>query len=188
VTREEHVALMALMESYHPGRIRLQDKAVVEMWYRELEDLPGEAVLAAVRHMARTSDQWPTLAQIRRWAAPVEDTAQLWADTVRLVCEYGPHGRWDSETRTTLQPQLTTEQRVGLDRIGGARAILEAPDQKQLDFMGKTFQRAVTELRDFAETQRLRFEAMRVLPQQDAQQGLLDASKVIIDVAEKMKA
>jgi hypothetical protein len=83
---------------------------------------------------------------------------------------------------------LTTEQRVGLDRIGGARAILEAHDQKQLDFMAKTFQRAVTELRDFAETQRLRFESMRVLPQQDAQQGLLDASKVIIDVADKMKA
>jgi len=112
LTREEHVALMALLEAYHPGRIRMQDKAVVEMWYRELQDLPGEAVLAAVRHMARTSDQWPTLAQIRRWAAPVEDTAQLWADTVRLVCEYGPHGRWDSETRTTTQPQLTTEQRV----------------------------------------------------------------------------
>lgn len=197
MTRKEFAAVAALLTAYYPHKLKLDDHATLEVWYQELADLPGEAVLAAVRHMARKSTEWPSIAAVRQYAEPVDDVVQLWQDTVKTVCEYGPYGKWSSEERQAVFPELSAEQRAGLTRIGGAVSILEAKDQVALEQLGRRFQKAVQELRDFVDTQKLQMESLMgsnktasraILATQDGQEGLSGISQVISDVAGKLKA
>lgn len=197
MTRKEFAAVAALLTAYYPHKLKLDDHNTLEVWYQELADLPGEAVLAAVRHMARKSTDWPSIAAVRQYAEPVDDVVQLWQDTVKTVCEYGPYGKWSSDERQALFPDFSAEQRAGLTRCGGVVAILEAKDQVALDQLGRRFQKAVQELRDFVDTQKLQMEALMgsskttkhsILAVQDGQEGLSGISQVISDVTGKLKA
>jgi len=189
MTRKEFAAVAALLTAYYPHKLKLDDHNTLEVWYQELADLPGEAVLAAVRHMARGGEEWPSIAAIRRLVQPAREVAgQVWAQTVKTVCEYGPYGKWDSATRTSVMPTYSQAVEAALLRIGGARAILEAPDKRTLDFMGRDFMLALAE---FEEKQQLAAlnpigHIKQALPAPQEAASIIP--QVISDLGKKMQA
>jgi hypothetical protein len=189
MTKKEFGAIAALLAAYYPNKMRLDDAGLLETWYAELADLDAQSALAAVRQMARGGEEWPSIAAIRRLAQPAKEmVGQVWAQTIRTVCEYGPYGKWDSATRSSVMPEFSEAVTHALERIGGSRSILEATDKRMLDFMGRDFMLA---LEDWEERQQLQ----QLIPSQQREKALPApqqpgsiASQVISDLGKKMQA
>lgn len=187
MTKREFAAIAALLAAYYPNKVRLDDAGFLDAWYLELSDLDAAEVMVAVRQMARSSDEWPSLALVRRLSQPALESAQtIWARTVKTVCEYGPYGRWDSESGQSLHPVWPADIEAALERIGGSVAILEAPDKRTLDWMGRTFVQAIEEARQKRERPSLPKRSDAILAAPERQEGGLNLLDVTSDLSKKM--
>jgi hypothetical protein len=189
MTKLEFAGVAAMLAAYYPTRVRLNDAGFLDAWFTELQDLDAQEVMVAVRQMARASDDWPSLALVRRLAQPALESAQaVWARTVATVCEYGPYGRWDSHSRQSLHPVWPGDIAAALERIGGSVAILEARDKRELDAMGRVFVQAIDESRQKRERQALATKQNAILPAPDRQEGVRSIENVSYHLSQKLKA
>lgn len=189
MTRTEWAGVMALLTSYYPTRFKSDEPFAMQIWFEELCDLDINDVIAGVRQMARSkADEWPSISTIRRYAQPEDHPKTVWAKVLKDVCEYGPNGKWDSETRTSRLPDFTPDVEQALARLGGARVILEAPDQKSLAFLGKDFCEFLAEERAKIERQALLRGRDAIVAIPAARDGGSNSLDVISDLALKLQA
>lgn len=189
MTRTEWAGVMALLTSYYPTRFKVDDPIVVQVWFEELSDLDVSDVIAGVRQMARSkADEWPSISTIRRYAQPEDHPKTVWAKALKDVMEFGPNGKWDSEQKVSRLPDFTPDVQQALARIGGARAILEAPDQQSLAFIGRDFCEFLAEERAKIERQALLRGRDPIVAIPAPRDGGLNSMDVISDLALKLKA
>src|ERR1035437_2295721 len=67
MTKTEWSQCVIVLRAVYPGFQRLDVDAVC-VWFDLLKDLPGDAVLSAVRQMAQTQPAYPSIADIRKLA------------------------------------------------------------------------------------------------------------------------
>lgn len=189
MTKREFCAIAALLTGYYPHRFKADDEFILSVWFEELRDLDAKQVMAGIRQMARdAADEWPSIATIRKYADPQVTAGQVWSETVKAVLEHGPHGKWCSETRTTKLPTFEPRVKTALERIGGARAILEAPDAKSLQFLSRDFCQAITEMRSNPKLASSKQMPNAILAAPDEQEAASDVQNVVRGVARKLMA
>lgn len=90
LTAQQWAQCVLILRSVYKTTFRL-DAADLDIWYRMLCDLPGDHVQAAVMHMARTTEAFPSIAEIRKWAEAGSsgDSTAAWGEFIVAVSRYG---------------------------------------------------------------------------------------------------
>lgn len=96
MNREEFKTFAKAMKTFYPREQLLPSLESMEMWYRELADIPYPVAEAALRKYVATNKFSPTIADIREMAATVENGDKpLWSDgwdqVLRAVRKYGSY-------------------------------------------------------------------------------------------------
>lgn len=94
--REEFKTFAKAMKTFYPREQILPSLESMEMWYRELADIPYPVAEAALRKYVATNKFSPKIADIREMAATVENGDKpLWSDgweqVLRAVRKYGSY-------------------------------------------------------------------------------------------------
>lgn len=121
MTNTEWAKCVIVLRAIYTHTFKL-DADAISVWFDLLEDLPGERVINAIRHMAKTQPAFPSVADIRKLAEPTPaDVGEAW----RQACEYvgllslGP--RWHDgqpQPLPALEPWIQGAlEAVGADAI-----------------------------------------------------------------------
>ena len=129
MTDEEWLICATVLEAFYPHNFKGQkDLVTFELWFQLLSDLPGERVIAAIKHMVKTQPAFPSVADIRKLAEPMPaDPGDAW----RQVCDYvsrlslGP--LWRDGAPLPL-PELEPWVKAALDAVGSDAIRHRTPD------------------------------------------------------------
>lgn len=81
MTRDEFINLTKAIKTFYPRDNMLPNMEAMELWYRELSDIPYAIAEAALRKYVSTNKFSPTIADIREMAATVSNGDKpLWSD------------------------------------------------------------------------------------------------------------
>lgn len=90
MTKQEWVAAAGILANFYPHNFKVSDSNQMRLWFMGLADLPGDRVEAAVWHMCRTKEAFPSLADIRKLAeVQREDPTEAWLEACRYASEWG---------------------------------------------------------------------------------------------------
>jgi hypothetical protein len=111
MTREEFINLAKAIKTFYPRDNMLPNMEAMELWYRELSDIPYTVAEAALRKYVSTNKFSPTIADIREMAATVSNGEKpLWSDgweeVLRAIKKFGSYRETEalqSMTETTRQ-------------------------------------------------------------------------------------
>lgn len=97
MTRDEFINLTKALKTFYPKENLLPNLEAMELWYRELSDIPYAVAEAALRKYVSTNKFSPTIADIREMAAEVSKGEKpMWSDgwdqCCRMIRKYGSYG------------------------------------------------------------------------------------------------
>lgn len=97
VDRKEFGILASAIKTYYPKENILPNQQAMELWYRELCDIPYEVAEAALRKWVVNNKWSPTIADIREMTSTVTqgeipDWGQAWDSVCRAIRTYGSYG------------------------------------------------------------------------------------------------
>lgn len=121
MTKQEFAILAAAIKTYYPKEQILPNQQALELWYRELCDIPYKVAEAALRKWVATNKWSPTIADIREMAASVAvgdvpDWGEGWEQVLTAIRKYGVYRI--AEAMDSLDP-LTRQcvERLGFRNI-----------------------------------------------------------------------
>lgn len=87
MTPEQWLACAKVLETFYPHNFKMTDEVKMDLWYQMLADLPGENVLAAIKHMVQTQPAFPSVADVRKHADPNACApTEAWRKACDWVC------------------------------------------------------------------------------------------------------
>ena len=94
MTKQEFATWAMALKTYYSKEQLLPNTQAMELWYRELQDIPIEVADAALRKWVATNKWSPTIAEIRETAANVKngelpDWGEGWEQVQRAIRHYG---------------------------------------------------------------------------------------------------
>ena len=94
MTRQEFATLAMEIRTYYPKEQILPNQQAMELWYRELQDIPANVAEAALRKWVATNKWSPTIAELRETAAEVlkgeiPDWGEGWKQVQNAIRFYG---------------------------------------------------------------------------------------------------
>lgn len=106
--------LASAMRTYYPKESILPNKEAMELWYKELQDIPYEVAETALRKWVSTQKWSPTIADIRETAANVSngrlpDWGEGWQSVQKAFSRFGRDRKeealesFDPITRKTVE-------------------------------------------------------------------------------------
>ena len=86
------------LKTYYPREALLPNQPAMELWYRELEDIPYKVAEAALRKWVATNKWSPSIAEIREITTTIQYGEQLtwgeaWERALNAVRRYGSYNR-----------------------------------------------------------------------------------------------
>lgn len=115
--REFAILAAAIKTYYSKEKDLLPNQAAMELWYRELQDLPFDVAEAAIRKWANTNKWSPTIAELRETAATIS---------------YGEIPGWGDGWEKVLKAIRTH----GMYNISGALASLDPLTRQAVERVG----------------------------------------------------
>lgn len=117
MTREEFINLTKALKTFYPRDNMLPNMEAMELWYRELSDIPYTVAEAALRKYVATNKFSPTIADIRELSATVTNGDKpLWSDgweeVLRAIKMFG------SYRETEALQSMTETTREAVKRMG----------------------------------------------------------------------
>lgn len=94
--KNEFAMFVMALKTYYPKEQILPNKAAMELWYRELQDLPFPVAEAALRKWVNTNKWSPSIAEIREMAIDIQYGESLtwgesWERAVGAIRKYGSY-------------------------------------------------------------------------------------------------
>ena len=107
MTRQEFATLAMALKTYYPRETLLPNQQAMELWYRELEDIPYKVAEASLRKWVATNKWSPSIAEIRELTANIQYGEQLtwgeaWEKALNAVRRYGSYNK--KEALDSLDP------------------------------------------------------------------------------------
>ena len=145
MTREEFINLTKALKTFYPRDNMLPNMEAMELWYRELSDIPYTVAEAALRKYVSTNKFSPTIADIREMAVTVSAGEKpLWSDgwdqTLKAIRKYGSYNpaaameSLDDITRQTVQRlgymELCRSENIMADRANFRMIFEQIADRK----------------------------------------------------------
>lgn len=121
MTKQEFATLAMAIRTYYPKEQILPNKQAMELWYRELQDIPANVAEAALRKWVATNKWSPSIAELREMAAEVRngeipDWGEGWERVLTAIRRFGSYR--EREALDSLDPMTRTcVQRLGFRNI-----------------------------------------------------------------------
>ena len=98
MTRQEFAVFTDALKTYFPREALLPNPQAMELWYRELNDIPYPVAEAALRKWVATNKWSPSIAEIRELTTTIQYGDQLtwgeaWEKALNAVKRYGSYGK-----------------------------------------------------------------------------------------------
>lgn len=105
--KKEFAVFASALRTYYPKENILPNQPAMELWYRELSDIPYQVAEAALRKWVATNKWSPSIAEIREMTADIVNGEQLtwgeaWEKALNAVRRYGSYGK--AEALDSLDP------------------------------------------------------------------------------------
>jgi hypothetical protein len=86
------------LKTYYPRETLLPNQAAMELWFRELEDIPYKVAEASLRKWVATNKWSPSIAEIREISTTIQYGEQLtwgeaWEKALNAVRRYGSYNK-----------------------------------------------------------------------------------------------
>lgn len=145
MTRQEFSNLAMALRGYYSKEQILPNQQVMELWYRELQDIPFPVAEAALRKWVATNKWSPTIAELRAMTVDVAEGERLtwgeaWERAVDAIRRYGSYrpqealASLDPLTRRCVQNlgyrELCASENPMADRAN-FRMIFETLDKRE---------------------------------------------------------
>jgi hypothetical protein len=96
--RKEFATFAMALKTYYPRETLLPNQAAMELWFRELEDIPYKIAEASLRKWVATNKWSPSIAEIRETVATIQYGEQLtwgeaWERALNAVRRYGSYNK-----------------------------------------------------------------------------------------------
>lgn len=96
MNKEEFATFAAALRTYYPRETLLPNKQAAELWYMELQDLPYNVTMTALRKHVHTHKWSPSIAELREMAAEVQygeqaDWGEGWQQVLNAIRFQGMH-------------------------------------------------------------------------------------------------
>lgn len=114
MTKQEFAQFVMALKTYYPRETLLPNNQAVELWYRQLSDIPYNIAEVALNQWVATNKWSPSIADIRETANGIQNDEALdwgegWAQVQRAIRYYGSYNQqkalesMDDITRQTVQ-------------------------------------------------------------------------------------
>ena len=114
MTKKEFAIFAAALKTYYPKENLLPNQQAMELWFRQLQDIPYMVAEAALNKWVATQKWSPSIAEIREMAVTVTAGEKpLWSDgweqVLKAIKKYGMYAipeamaSFDDITRQTVQ-------------------------------------------------------------------------------------
>ena len=121
MTEQEFAKLAMAIKTFFPRENILPNSQALELWYRELQDIPANVAEAALRKWVATNKWSPSIAELRETAAEVRngeipDWGEGWEQVLLAIRRFGSYR--EREALDSLDPMTRTcVQRLGFRNI-----------------------------------------------------------------------
>ncbi|MBQ8279514.1 MAG: hypothetical protein IJZ23_07010 [Roseburia sp.] len=94
--KKEFSMLAMAIRTYYPKENILPNQQAMELWYRELQDIPYNVAEASLRQWVATNKWSPSIAEIREMASSVQhgsipDWGDGWEQVLKAIRKYGSY-------------------------------------------------------------------------------------------------
>ena len=132
--KKEFGLLASALRTYYPRETLLPNQQAMELWFRELHDIPFPVAEAALRKWVNTNKWSPSIAEIREMAANVQngdipDWGEGWEEVQRAIRKYGMYNVREAMDSFTPLTRKTVE-RLGFRNI----CVSENPMSERANF------------------------------------------------------
>lgn len=98
MTRQEFATFAMALKTYYPRETLLPNQAAMELWFRELEDIPYKVAEASLRKWVATNKWSPSIAEIREISTTMQYGEQMtwgeaWEKALNAVRRYGSYNK-----------------------------------------------------------------------------------------------
>lgn len=119
--KREFALFVSALKTYYPKENLLPNDQAMELWYRQLQDIPFQIAELTLNKWVATNKWSPTIADIRQAAAEVKTgDAPLWSDgweeVLRAIARFGSYR--EAEALQSMTPiTRTATKRLGFRNI-----------------------------------------------------------------------
>lgn len=146
--KREFSIFAAAMKTYFPREGLLPNDKAMELWFRQLQDIPYPIAEAALNKWVATQKWSPSIAEIRETAAAISsgelmDWGEAWESAIGAVRRYGYYRQsealasLDDLTRRTVQrlgyTELCMSENITADRANFRMIYEQLANRKKAD-------------------------------------------------------
>jgi len=129
--KKEFSLLAMALRTYYPKENLLPNNEAMELWYRQLQDIPYKVAEIALNKWVATNKWSPTIADIRECSSEITqgalpDWGQGWEQVLRAIRQFGMYrageamASFDELTRATVERlgfrDICLSENIGQDR------------------------------------------------------------------------
>lgn len=101
MTKHEFATFAMALRTYYPKEQLLPNQQAMELWYRELQDIPADVADVVLRKWVSTQKWSPSIAEIREMAAKIThgelpDWGDGWNAVQKAILRYGRDRKADA--------------------------------------------------------------------------------------------
>lgn len=94
--KKEFGIFASALRTYYPREALLPNQQAMELWFRELKDIPFEVAEASLRKWVSTNKWSPSIADIREMTTEVQhgaipDWGEAWGSVLKAIRRYGSY-------------------------------------------------------------------------------------------------
>lgn len=96
INKKEFGIFASALKTYYPKEKLLPNEAALELWYRQLQDIPYKVAEVTLAKWVATNKWSPSIADIREQAAGItqgeaKDWGEAWQEVLRCISKYGSY-------------------------------------------------------------------------------------------------
>ena len=121
MNKQEFGVFASAVRTYYPKEQILPNQQAMELWFRELQDIPFPVAEATLRQWVATNKWSPSIADIREGAATVvhgtiKEWGEAWEEVLTSVRKYGLYNQ-EKALNSLDQLTRTAAERTGFRNI-----------------------------------------------------------------------
>lgn len=121
MNKKEFSTLAMALRTYYPKEQLLPNQQAMELWYRELQDIPYNVAEAGLRKWVATNKWSPTIADFREFSAVIQsgdipDWGEGWEQVLTAIRKFGSY-RQQEAMESMDEITRTCVERLGFKNI-----------------------------------------------------------------------
>lgn len=128
MTKEEFSKVAMALRTYYPNQSILPNNAAMELWFKQLQDIPYQVCTLALNKWVAVNKWAPTIADLREAAMEVStkelpDWSEAWETVIKNIQKYGFYRAVEGKEALTGITRQTVE-RIGYIHLCNSENII----------------------------------------------------------------